>query len=411
MAFSFPALAIDNPAYAGVTGQDYSSYTVEYGANPAPLSVVYSNETGVVAGPNLIVNGDFSAGNKGFSTGYTLSTLTPYYFANGVTGIYQVLPIGDVNSAASYGDWRNVTTDPSGGNGDVFAADGATTPNTTVWSETVAVSPNTNYVFSFDAAEISNPSHSNAVFVPTINGVSGSGSTLTGNWAEYSFSWNSGSNTSATLSLTDANTSGPYNDFVLDDLSLRSVSTAQEKATWTYNPNGGYQIAYTGIVGSAFTAYTMTYAVNGRPASASYNNGMLANWTFNPDGSYAVAYSHVTGQTYTSYTMDYGANGDPEGAAYSNGMTVEGLPHQGPRPAQDDDARCRRLHPPLSPARAAERLPPHPPLRSVRRNGSVAQHRARPPTTSSASANCLPRPKPCAGSFTSWGSCSSGMSK
>ena len=60
-------------------------------------------------------------------------------------------------------------------------------------------------------------------------------------------------------------------------------------------------------------------------------------------------------------------------------LQMEGLPDQRPRPAQDHDARRRRVHPPLSPARAAKRFPPHPPLRPVRRNGSSAQHRARPP--------------------------------
>jgi hypothetical protein len=45
-----------------------------------------------------------------------------------------------------------------------------------------------------------------------------------------------------------------------------------------------------------------------------------------------------------------------------------------------DLVRRRRIHPPLSPARPAERLPPHPPLRPVRRHGSRAQHRARTPS-------------------------------
>ena len=39
-----------------------------------------------------------------------------------------------------------------------------------------------------------------------------------------------------------------------------------------------------------------------------------------------------------------------------------------------------RVHPPLSPARAAQRLPPHPPLRPVCRRRSSPQHRARPPS-------------------------------
>src|SRR5271166_637666 len=58
---------------------------------------------------------------------------------------------------------------------------------------------------------------------------------------------------------------------------------------------------------------------------------------------------------------------------------MEGLPDQRPRPAQNHDARRGRVHPPLPPARAAERLPPHPPLRPVRQRRSSLQHRARPP--------------------------------
>src|SRR5208283_5100341 len=46
-------------------------------------------------------------------------------------------------------------------------------------------------------------------------------------------------------------------------------------------------------------------------------------------------------------------------------------------------------HPTLSPARAAERLPPHPPLRPVRRRGSRSEHRARP-TTARRDGECAP---------------------
>ena len=51
-------------------------------------------------------------------------------------------------------------------------------------------------------------------------------------------------------------------------------------------------------------------------------------------------------------------------------------PHPRPRPAQDHDARGRRVHPPLPPPRAAERLPPHPPLRLPRRPRTRRNHRA-----------------------------------
>ena len=70
-------------------------------------------------------------------------------------------------------------------------------------------------------------------------------------------------------------------------------------------------------------------------------------------------------------------------------LPLEGLPGRRPRPAQDHDARRRRVHPPLSSPRAAERLPPHPPLRPVRRRGSSGQHRARP-TIARRSRECAP---------------------
>src|SRR6201985_191278 len=44
----------------------------------------------------------------------------------------------------------------------------------------------------------------------------------------------------------------------------------------------------------------------------------------------------------------------------------QGLQDRRPRPIYDDDARRRRVHPPLPHSRAAPRLPPHPPLRLVR---------------------------------------------
>jgi len=197
---------------------------------------------------DLVVNGDFSAGNTGFTTAYLLTTMTPDLFQNGVHGIYAVIPIGTVNGQAAYGDWNNVTTDPSGGNGNVLVADGATTPNTIVWQETVNVTPNTNYVFSYYAAEISNACCSNGVFVPTINGSSGSGQTLGGSWQQYTFTWNSGLNTTATLSLTDTNTSDGFNDFVLTDISFGSE--VPEPSTWA--------MLLPGLAGISFAGYRRT---------------------------------------------------------------------------------------------------------------------------------------------------------
>jgi hypothetical protein len=54
----------------------------------------------------------------------------------------------------------------------------------------------------------------------SVNGVVGFTLTTSGAWQKGSFVWKSGTATTATLSLTDTNLSGPYNDFALDSISF-----------------------------------------------------------------------------------------------------------------------------------------------------------------------------------------------
>ena len=56
-------------------------------------------------------------------------------------------------------------------------------------------------------------------------------------------------------------------------------------------------------------------------------------------------------------------------------LPLEGLPHRRARPLEDDDAPPARVHPALPDARAAQGLPPHPPLRPVRQWQPRRQHR------------------------------------
>ena len=61
-------------------------------------------------------------------------------------------------------------------------------------------------------------------------------------------------------------------------------------------------------------------------------------------------------------------------------LQIQGLSARRPRSLQGDDARNRRVHPPLPHPRPAQGLPPHPPLRPVRQGRLRRQHRTRPPT-------------------------------
>src|SRR6186997_955164 len=81
------------------------------------------------AGPNLIVNGDFEAGNTGFTTSYIY---TPADIYN--TGTYDVLtnPRNAHKYATSYGDHTS-------GGGKMMALNGSTVAGSIAWSQTVAV--------------------------------------------------------------------------------------------------------------------------------------------------------------------------------------------------------------------------------------------------------------------------------
>jgi len=194
-----------------------------YGATMSLVLLALGVATSAAAGGNLVQNGKFAAGNKDFTTGYTLTTMTPYLFQDGVHGIYAVEPAGSIASSSAYGDWTNISTDPKGGNGNVLVADGATSANTVVWSETVAVTPNTNYKFSFDGAEVSNACCSNAMLAASVNGVTQSVLTTSATWQKSGFKWNSGSATSAVLAITDTNTDGAYNDFAIDFIMFKAT--------------------------------------------------------------------------------------------------------------------------------------------------------------------------------------------
>src|SRR5581483_2374917 len=87
---------------------------------------------------NLITNGDFSAGNTGFTSQYT-------YITGGFTGPGQYGVITNpgtafTNGFASFGDHTT-------GTGKMLFADG-TSAASAFWSQTVAVAPNTAYSFS-----------------------------------------------------------------------------------------------------------------------------------------------------------------------------------------------------------------------------------------------------------------------
>jgi gliding motility-associated-like protein len=169
---------------------------------------------------NLIVNGDFEGGNFGFTSDYTYSptNLVP-------EGTYAVLP----NPQAAHPGFAACGDHTSGG-GNMMAVNGAGTPNQNVWCQTVAIQPNTQYIFSAWVTSLHPSSPARLQF--SINGGTigpiFTAPSTTCTWLNFYTTWNSGANTSATICIVNQNTVLGGNDFALDDIVFSPVCTVTD---------------------------------------------------------------------------------------------------------------------------------------------------------------------------------------
>ncbi len=171
---------------------------------------------------DLVVNGDFSAGNTGFFSSYIYSPPPSSLLFEGYYSIYTD-PKGVHGGFAHFGDHTT-------GTGNMMIINGSGTP-LDVWCETISVIPNTDYDFSAWFANATNGGPGTYPLLQfRINGaLIGSPVTVNepdGVWVPFSTKWNSGPGTiTATICIYDATTALSYNDFVIDDISFKQICT------------------------------------------------------------------------------------------------------------------------------------------------------------------------------------------
>jgi gliding motility-associated-like protein len=241
---------------------------------------------------NLIVNGDFTGGNSGFSTDYQ-------YLTNaGLNGVQKAY--GIVTAANSWFQFFPACTSsaPSGGN--MMVIDGSTTNggNDKVWGQTVTVTPNTNYTFSYWMQTVATPNLANMEVL--INGSSIGISTAPATnclAAQYSYTWNSGSSTTAQIALYDRATASNGNDFSIDDISLLAAAgnPCASTTTMTIQVNQLTPATFTAIAplcigepapslpATSLEGYTGTWV----PATIDTN--AAGTYTFTPDAGQCAA--------------------------------------------------------------------------------------------------------------------------
>jgi hypothetical protein len=249
---------------------------------------------------NLIVNGDFEAGDTGFQTEYRrISLLFPQS--------YDVLsdPHLGHGAAASYGDHTS-------GSGLMMVVNGAEVPDVTVWSQTVPVSPGIDYSFSswvssWTGEAVSPTLQAQLEFL--INGNSLGvfpAPTDAGVWQQFTATWNSGSAASAQITIIDLNSNIPVlNDFALDDLSLTGAKPDLAATTPVLNKDQGVNFSY---------------SVSGANLSVAPTLGLYWSTDVKYDKSDAAAFTVGTPQmaqgTYPVHVLHNQLSAPPAGTQY-----------------------------------------------------------------------------------------------
>jgi gliding motility-associated-like protein len=212
-------------APAGATAYRWDNLSTAAVRNVSGYGTYYCRLT--KNGTNIVVNGNFSAGNSGFTSSYTLGPTGSPWGIVGDPGTYAVT----TNPSLVHNNFASFTNHTPGGGG-MMVVNGASTANTNVWCQNITVIPNTDYNFStwVTSCESGQPVAQLANLEFFINGTS-IGPTITptsnaGVWSQFSLQntpWNSGVNVSANICIVNQNTTAAGNDFALDDIFFQPI--------------------------------------------------------------------------------------------------------------------------------------------------------------------------------------------
>lgn len=185
---------------------------------------------------NLVQNGSFSDGNVGFSTDYMFTPNLPSMDDLWEPGVFGL----DSNAAERHPYWSTVGDHT--GNGAFMLVNGVTHGPSTVWQQSIAVTPNTNYFFEAWAMDLCCNALMPEQYVPPtlefwINGAL-LGANMTGGtgvWQGLSNLWYSANTSLAVLEVRNTSTAYDGNDFGIDDMYLGTETNLQptpEPETW-----------------------------------------------------------------------------------------------------------------------------------------------------------------------------------
>ena len=287
----------------------YTYYNWSTGASSQSITVTtpgtYSVEVVVISGTNKVVNGGFELGNTSFTSGYILGSGNPGYGPLTNEGTYQVT----TNPSLVHSLFTSYPFDHSVPGTKMFVANGSFVPGTVIWSQTVAVTPGQDYALSaWFMNVLTTVNVANLQFY--INGVplgNVFSTNVTGNiWEQFYAVWNSGTSTSAVLSVVNQNVNnvGGGNDFAMDDIFFAPICKKTDAITISLASAPTQTIATVGSSSCTATPNGSITITSPTAVSYSFDNGLTwqaSNVKLNlAPGIYSVLSKNSAGCTVSS---------------------------------------------------------------------------------------------------------------
>ena len=304
------------PLYASGSSSGYtwtSSPTDPTIANPnvgnttaSPTqNTIYTVTTSVNRNRSLIFNGDFEQGDAGFESQYTYFPFPP----NPANAGYAQRAYSIVNNAQQFEPQFQPCVDHTSGSGKFMAIDGATTANVILWSQKVGVTPNTNYTVQYWMQSIDGNSPARLEMLVNGSPITGNSTsstatatTTTCSWQQVSYTWNSGTSTTAEITLINRNLSSNGNDFAIDDISMTHTVTCTFTRTSSITVNAGS----TPITNFS---YSSPVCINGTNPAPSLSPGFTTGGTFSSTAGVSINSStgviNLGSSTPGTYTITY----------------------------------------------------------------------------------------------------------
>ncbi len=198
-------------------------------ANPVatPTQTTSYIVTSQITTGNLAVNGNFSAGNTGFTTNYVYEeyydTLGPQHYTVG-------------NTPNTWNNGYSTFCTPRGSDVNMFIGDGSMIADVPAWCQTIQVYPNSTYTLSgyFQSLDETNIPNMYWMVNNVLVGSSSGTPFVACNWKAVNATWNSTTNATVTFCVAD-NLAGPAqgDDFALDDMSITAVITLTDTVVVT----------------------------------------------------------------------------------------------------------------------------------------------------------------------------------